>query len=202
MTQEEREEWLQSKCGKVGASMIHAIMARTKSGYSASRDNYMSSLLIERLTGRPTETYQSDAMRWGIETEPQAKAFYELETGNQVVNVKFILHPKITEAGASPDGLINDDGLIEVKCPNTATHLEFILGGGIDKKYLLQMMWQLEVTGRKWCDFVSFDPRLPAHLQMKIVKVERDDSLIAEIKDEVNKFLGELNEKLTKLEAL
>jgi putative phage-type endonuclease len=202
MTPEEREAWLQARCGKVGASMIHAIMARTKSGYSASRDNYMSDLLIERLTGRPTETYQSEAMLHGINTEPQAKAFYELETGNQVVNVGFMLHPEITEAGASPDGLIGDDGLIEVKCKNTANHIDFLLNEKIEQKHIYQMQWQMEVTGRKWCDFVSFDNRLPERLQMKIVRVERNDSLIAEIKDEVIKFLGELDEKLIKLEGL
>jgi len=202
MTPEEREAWLQARCGKVGASMIHAIMARTKSGYSASRDNYMSDLLIERLTGRPTETYQSEAMLHGINTEPQAKAFYELETGNQVVNVGFIPHPFIENAGASPDGLIGDDGLIEVKCKNTANHIDFLLNENIEQKHIYQMQWQMEVTGRKWCDFVSFDNRLPERLQMKIVRVERDDSLIAEIKDEVIKFLGELDEKLIKLEGL
>lgn len=202
MTDEERQAWLMSRAGKVGASSIHKIMAKTKTGYSASRENYMADLIVERLTGQPSESYQSEAMRHGIETEPQAKAAYSLETGNDIQDVGFILHPEIANAGASPDGLIGDDGLAEFKCPNTATHLDFLLTGDIDRKYILQMQWQMEVTSRKWCDFVSFDNRLNLNLQMKIVRVERDDSLIAEIKDEVIKFLGELEEKLTKLEAL
>jgi putative phage-type endonuclease len=199
MTPEEREAWLQARCGKVGASMIHAIMARTKSGYSASRDNYMSDLLIERLTGRPTETYQSEAMLHGINTEPQAKAFYELETGNQVVNVGFMLHPEITEAGASPDGLIGDDGLIEVKCKNTANHIDFLLNEKIEQKHIYQMQWQMACTGRQWCDYTLFDCRVPTSMQLKIKRVFRCDDTIKEIEQEVVKFLFELDTKLKEL---
>ena len=124
MTSEEREAWLLKRAGKVGASMIHAVMAKTKSGYSATRDNYMSQLLIERLTDTPTETYQSESMRWGIETEPQAKAFYSLQTGVEFVNSDWVDHPDIMYSGATPDGLIGEDGLLEVKCPSTATHID------------------------------------------------------------------------------
>jgi putative phage-type endonuclease len=185
-------EWHEARLGKVTASRIADVMAQTKTGPSASRKNYMAQLLTERLTGKPTESYSNAAMQWGTETEPQARAMYELQTGLEVIETGFTPHPELA-AGASPDGLVGDDGLIEIKCPNTATHIDTLLSGKIDKKYILQMHWQMICEGRQWCDFVSFDPRLPSNMQLFIKRVEFDEVLAAEIVDAVKAFLTELD---------
>jgi putative phage-type endonuclease len=194
-------EWLAERAGKVTASRIADVMAKTKTGYGAGRANYMADLVAERLTGLPKQGFTNDAMRWGTETEPQARAMYEIETGRDVVQVGFIPHPTIEGAGASPDGLVSDDGLIEIKCPNTATHIETLRGAPIDRKYVLQMHWQMICTGRKWCDFVSFDPRLPLEMQLHIQRVELDAALAEDITTEVQAFLAELNETVADLKA-
>lgn len=195
------EEWKLARCGSVGASQIADLMARTKSGPSASRANLMAQLLCERLTGTPTEGFTSEAMRWGTETEPQARAAYEFTTDAEVQQVALVAHPSITGSHASPDGLVGDDGLLEIKCPSTATHVETLLGEAVAGKYLLQMQWQMACTGRKWCDFVSFDPRLPADMQLFVQRIPRDDAKIAEIEGEVRAFLGELAAKIAALET-
>ena len=194
-------EWLSERAGKVTASRIASVMAKTKTGYGADRANYMADLIAERLTGIPKQGFTNEAMRWGTETEPQARAMYELETGHTVLEVGFIPHPKLEGTGASPDGLIGGDGLIEIKCPNTATHIETLRGAAIDRKYLLQMHWQMICTGRDWCDFVSFDPRLPLEMQMHVRRVERDAELSEEITSEVTRFLTELNETVADLRS-
>jgi len=186
-------EWLQERCGKLGASSIGDLMARTKNGYGASRTNLMARLLTERLTGQPVETFTSGPMLWGIETEPQARAAYEFSREVEVVETGWVQHPVVENAGCSPDGLVGDKGLIEVKCPNTATHIDTLLGKDISNNYVLQMQWQMEVTRRDWCDFVSFDPRLPLRMQLFIRRFERDDVLIRDIKLEVAKFLDEMD---------
>jgi putative phage-type endonuclease len=186
-------EWLQERCGKLGASSIGDLMARTKNGYGASRANLMARLLTERLTGQPVETFTSGPMLWGIETEPQARAAYEFSREVEVVETGWVQHPAVENAGCSPDGLVNDDGMTEIKCPNTATHIDTLLGKDIDNRYLLQMQWQMECCRRQWCDFVSFDPRLPMRMQLFIRRFERDEDLIGEIKLEVAKFLDELD---------
>lgn len=196
------EEWLRARLGKVGASMISAVMAKTKTGYSATRDNYMADLIVQKLTGESPEGFSSAAMQWGTEQEPNAKAAYEFMNDVAIEDVGFILHPEIDQAGASPDGLIGDDGLIEIKCPNTATHIKTLLSGKIDRKYVLQMQWQMACTGRDWCEFMSYDPRMPADLSMWTKRVDKDSELIQEITDEVNKFLSEMKVKLTELEAI
>lgn len=193
-------EWFAIRCGKVTASKISDLMAKTKTGYSASRANYMAQLIVERLTNQVQESYSNAAMQWGTETEPQARASYEFETDSIVKEIGFVDHPTILLTGASPDGLVDDDGLIEIKCPNTATHIDFLLTGEIDGKYIKQMQWQLACTGRKWCDFVSFDPRLPVNLQIKIVRVNRDLELIQIMEKEVSEFLIEVESKLKKLQ--
>ena len=201
MTEQGTAEWLQERAGKVTASRIGDVMAKTKTGYGASRANYMADLVAEKLTGNPKQGFTNDAMRWGTETEPQARAMYELVTGHTVVETGFVPHPTIGGAGASPDGLVGDYGLLEIKCPNTATHIKTLRGAEIDRDYLLQMHWQMLCTGRTWCDFVSFDPRLPMEMQMHLRRVELDEKLAAEITDEVTKFITELNETVADLRS-
>lgn len=195
-------EWFAIRLGKVTASKVADVTAKTKSGYSASRANYMAQLLVERLTGQPVETYSNAAMQWGTETEPKARAAYSFMTDRDVKETGFAVHPTITMSGASPDGLVGDDGLLEIKCPNTATHIETLLGSATEGKYIKQMQWQMACTGRKWCDFVSFDPRLPVDYQIHIARVERDDAMIAELESEIVTFLKELDGKLEALEKL
>lgn len=195
------DEWYAARLGKVGASRIGDLMARTKTGYGASRATYLAELLCERLTGVPTDGYTNAAMQWGIEKEPDAKAAYSFMTDITIEDAGFVPHHKIAAAGASPDGLIGDDGLIEIKCPNTATHIEMLLTGTIDRKYLLQMQFQMACTERAWCDFISFDPRLPAEMHLWIKRVERDDAMTAEIEKEVRAFLAELDAKVTALRS-
>lgn len=194
-------EWLAARCGKVTASKIADLMARTKSGYGASRANYMAELICETLTGQPTESYMNAAMQRGTEKEPDARAAYELATDADVVTVGFVPHPGIAEAGCSPDGLVGEYGLVEIKAPDTATHIETLLSGAVADKYVKQMQFQMACTGRLWCDFVSFDDRLPGSMRLFIKRVERDDKLIAEIENEIAAFLMELNGKLAQLRA-
>lgn len=195
-------EWFAARLGKVTASRVGDLMARTKSGYSASRKNYMAELVIERLTGKWQDGFESAAMRWGTEIEPMARSEYEARTGELVDEVGFIDHPSIPMFGASPDGLVGKDGGLEIKCPNTATHIEYLTGGSIDRAYIIQMHVGMMCTGRAWWDFLSFDPRLPENLSYFCVRVKRDDALVAEIEDEVKKFLAELDEMVERLKAL
>lgn len=195
------EAWLSDRCGRVTASKIADVMAKTRNGYGAGRANYMADLVAERLTGEPKQGFMNAAMQHGIDTEPQARAMYELEQGVTVVETGFVPHPTLALTGASPDGLVGEDGLIEIKCPNTATHIEMLRGGAIDRKYMLQMHWQMICTGRMWCDYVSFDPRLPIEMQMHITRVEMDHALATEITSEVETFLAELNETVADLRA-
>ena len=193
------EEWFQARLGKVTASRIADLMARTKSGYSTSRANYMAELIAERLTGKKGDSYQNAAMQWGTEQEPAARAAYETLKGVLVEEVGFVPHPIIPNAGASPDGLVNDDGLVEIKAPFTATHLDFLTTGDVPEKYILQMQWQMACTGRRWCDYVSFDPRLPERMAIHMFRVFRDDATIHKIETEVQTFLSELDSKLFNL---
>lgn len=196
------DDWKKLRLGKATASKMHDLTARTKTGWGASRANYAAQLIAERLTGVPAESYTNAAMQWGTVTEPQARAAYSFFADVEVVEVGFIDHPRVPMSGASPDGLAGDDGLIEIKCPGTATHLDTLLGAEIDGKYIKQMQWQLACTGRTWCDFVSFDPRLPAELQIKIIRVQRDDGLIMSMERDVAEFLAEIDAKMDKLTQL
>jgi putative phage-type endonuclease len=195
-------EWFAARLGKVTASRVADIVAKTKSGYSTSRANYMAELVCERLTGMQGESFSSAAMVWGTNTEPMARSAYESRMAELVEETGFVLHPTISMAGASPDGLIGDDGLVEIKCPNTATHIDTLLSDGAPSKYMTQMQWQMACTGRKWCDFVSFDPRMPEEMQMFVIRVERNDDVIIELEREVEKFLVELEYKITSLNQL
>lgn len=195
-------EWHQLRLGKVTASRVADVVAKTKTGPSASRTNYMAELIAERLAGEPAEKFTNAAMQWGTDMEPQARAAYEFRTDAEVTQVGFILHPSIDQAGCSPDGLIDEDGLIEIKCPNTATHLETLLGQAVPSKYETQMQFQMACTGRQWCDFVSYDPRMPESMRMFIKRVERDDKRIKELETEVAGFLLEVAVKLSQLNSL
>lgn len=195
-------EWLAIRCGKVTASRVADVIAKTKTGYGASRANYMAELIAERLTGAPAEKFISGPMAWGTEKEPEARALYEFLTDAEVSQVGFVPHPTISDSGASPDGLVSDDGLVEIKCPNTATHIDTLLGQTIPAKYATQMQWQMACTGRQWCDFVSYDPRMPDNMRMFVRREARNDAMIAEISEEVGKFLAELDAKVEALLSL
>jgi putative phage-type endonuclease len=192
-------EWFAQRVGKVTASRIADVMAKVKSGEAASRANYRAQLVAERLTGVPAESYTNAAMQWGTDTEPYARMAYEADTGNLVLETGFVLHPEIGFSGASPDGLIGDDGLVEIKCPNTATHIEYLLNNGVPEKYKPQMAWQMACTGRKWCDFISYDPRLPDDLKLFCAKYLRDDEYITELEAAVSQFLKEVEETVLHL---
>ena len=192
-------EWFEQRLGNASASRIADVIAKTKSGYSASRENYLTELVLERF-GIPQESFSSQAMEWGTETEPLARAHYEAITGVFVDEVGYVLHPTIKHAGASPDGVVGD-GLLEIKCPNTKTHFEYLLNGEVPNKYKPQMAWQMACTGAKWVDFVSFDPRAPEGLQYFQIRYERDDEYIKMLEDEVVKFLAEVDAKFQQLKA-
>jgi putative phage-type endonuclease len=192
-------EWLAARCGKVTASRAADVIAKTKSGWGASRANYMGELIAERLTGTPAEKFTNAAMAWGSDTEAAARSAYQFEKMTPVVEVGFVPHPSIAMAGASPDGLVGDDGLIECKCPNTATHIETLLGQSVPSKYIWQIQMQLACTQRQWADFVSFDPRLPESMSLFVQRVPRDDEAIKYLETEIAAFLSELEEKLAAL---
>ncbi len=195
-------DWFAARCGKVTASKVHDIIAKTKSGYSASRKNYEAMLIAERLTGEVAESFSNAAMEWGNATEDQAAAAYDFTFGQTTQKVAFVVHPNISDSGASPDRLVGDDGLIEIKCPNTSTHISSLLGAKIKINYRTQMQWQMACTGRLWCDFVSFDPRMPLGLQLHRERVERDEECIQELEREVASFLSEISEKVERLRSL
>lgn len=194
-------EWIAAKCGWVGASRVADIIAKTKSGWGASRANYMAQLVAERLTGVPLETFASEAMKRGIETEAEARAAYQFETTTLVEKVGFIPHPTVRMSGASPDGLIGSDGLVEIKCPNVATHVDTLLGQSVPGRYVTQMQWQMACTGRAWCDFASYDPRLPEAMRLFVKRVPRNDETIKELEGHVTDFLAELDAKIAALGA-
>jgi putative phage-type endonuclease len=193
------DDWFAARAGRVTASSLYKVMARTKTGYGADRANYHAQLVAERLTGRPADSFSNAAMQWGVDQEANAREAYSALIGDSVAEIGFVNHPAIEWTGASPDGLVGFDGLVEIKCPNTATHIATLDGAGIDRKYLLQMQWQMACTERDWCDFVSFDPRMPVDMQLHVRRVERDTELLSEIESEVTKFLAEVAETVENL---
>jgi putative phage-type endonuclease len=197
--EQQSNEWFTARLGKVTASRVADVIAKTKTGYSASRDNLMAQLICERLTGQKGESFTNAAMEHGTQTEPLARSAYENARSLLVKEVGFINHPRIEMSGASPDGLVAEDGLVEIKCPNTATHIDTLLSGKVPTKYITQMQWQMLCCQRKWCDFVSFDNRLPEHLQLFVQEVEFDPEYCAMLEKEVTQFLAELDSKVAKL---
>jgi putative phage-type endonuclease len=186
------EEWLKVRLGKVTASGVADVLAKTKTGASASRANYLIKLAIQRVTGEIEEGFTNDAMQWGKDHEDQARVAYEVTSGNFVDQVGFVEHFSIAWFGCSPDGLVDKDGLVEIKCPNSATHWSYIKADGPPNKYYIQMQAQMACTDRKWCDFVSFDPRMPERSQLFIKRVMREDAYIAEMEAQVKEFLDEV----------
>jgi putative phage-type endonuclease len=195
------EDWHAARLGKVTASRVADVVARTKSGYAASRANYMAQLVCERLTGKPTATYSNSVMEWGVENEAAARDAYSAKVGELVTEVGFIDHPTIANAGASPDGVVAN-GLCEIKCPNTATHIESLFDREPPQRYYYQMQWQMACTGADWCDWVSYDPRMPEKLQLLVVRIPRDTDCIAILEKEVSEFLAELDSKVAKLKEM
>ncbi len=193
------EAWIAIRLGKVTASRVADVIARPKTGPSASRANYLAELVADRLTGARGETFTSAAMEWGTDNEAEARLAYEFRTDATVDQVGFIPHPSIEMSGASPDGLVGADGLVEIKCPNTATHIETLLTGAIPGKYETQMLWQMACTGRAWCDFASFDPRLPEEMRLYVKRFDRDDKRIAEMEEQVREFLFDLDTTVRRL---
>ena len=202
LMQQGTDSWHQIRCGKVTASRVADIIAKTKSGYSTSRENYLAQLVCERMTGKPTESFTNAAMLHGTETEPFARAAYEAAKNVLVDELGFAIHPTISMAGASPDGLVGEVGLVEIKCPNTATHIDTLLTQTVPTKYITQMQWQLSCTQRQWCDFVSFDPRMDEGLQLFIKRVEYDPIYVAQLEKEVINFLMDVEDKIQKLNKL
>lgn len=194
-------EWLAERCGSVTASRFSDVLAKIKSGESASRRNYRAEIVCERLTKTPADHFETAEMRRGTEQEPHARMAYEAMTGSFVVEQGFIKHPTIAWCGASPDGFIGDDGGIEIKCPNTAQHIDALLKG-MDSDHIAQVQGNLWVSGRRWWDFISYDSRLPEHLQLYVQRVNRDDTYIAKMEAEVKAFLAEVDELLAKLSKL
>jgi putative phage-type endonuclease len=192
-------EWFAVRCGKVTASRVADVIATTKTGFAASRANYMAELIAERLTQSTAPSFTNAAMQWGTDQEPHARAAYSFRHDVDVEEIAFVDHPEIAMTGASPDGLVGADGLVEIKCPNTATHLETLLGGRVPAKYVIQMQWQMACTGRAWCDFVSFDPRLPASMSLFVERVQRDASFILHLETEVAAFIAEIDDKVARL---
>lgn len=187
------------RAGKVTASKVADVLSKVKSGESAGRKNYRMDLVAERLTGKPAESFTNSAMQWGTEQEPFARIAYETYRGLFVEQIPFMDHPTIEWFGCSPDGLVGEDGLIEIKSPNTTTHIEYLQDGKPPSRYIPQMMAQMACTGRKWCDFCSYDPRLPLDLQLFVVRLQRDDEYIAQMEAEVIKFLKEVEDTLALL---
>lgn len=193
------DEWLAARVGRITASRMTDLMAKTKSGWGASRANLMAELLCERLTGMPAVRFTNDAMRWGTEQEQFAREAYANRKGVEVFEVGFIPHPEIARAGASPDGYVGESGLVEFKSPNSATHIDTLLTEVVPARYALQMQFQMACADREWCDFVSYDPRCPAHMQLFVRRVTRDQSVILELESEVVALDTEIEAKIAAL---
>jgi putative phage-type endonuclease len=202
MIEQRSAEWYGQRLGKATASRISDVVARTKSGWSALRTNYAADIIAERLTGQPCANYVSAAMAWGIAHEDEARLAYADRCGLIVERAGFVDHPEIDWSGASPDGYVDTVGLVEIKCPNVATHLDALLGAPIPAEHLLQMQWQMACTGREWCDYVSFDPRLPPSMQLHVRRVERHTSLLIELETEVARFLDEIAVRIERLQEI
>ena len=193
-------EWLAGRAGRVTASMISNVLMKPE---TAGFRDYQAQLVAEILTGKPQGSdYTNAAMQFGTETEPLARSAYEAETGFSVDEVGLCIHPTIDRAGASPDGLVSNSGLVEIKCPKPATHLAYLIAGVVPAGYKNQMMWQMACCDRDWCDFVSFRPDLPEHLQLFLIRFHRDQKEIDKLETAVNAFLATVDEIIKKLKEI
>jgi putative phage-type endonuclease len=205
MIEQRTDEWFQQRLGKVTASRISDVIAKTKTGVSTSRQNYLIQLVSERLTGKKGDSFVNQAMLDGIERESLARQLYMQTRGVSVTEVGFFDHPIIKNSGASPDGAVNAEedgkyaGLIEIKCPIETTHTNTLMSKSVPSKYIPQMQWQLACTGAKWVDFISYNPNFPDTMQLFVARVERDNDYIAELEAEVIKFLDEVEQTILKL---
>ena len=191
------EEWFQARLGNVTASRLADVIGKgVKGNYLALRAKYMDELIAERLTGQIANKFTNSAMQWGIEMEPRAREAYQMHTGAFVEEVGYVSHYAIKNAGASPDGFVGEDGLVEIKCPMTTTHLDTLVLDAPPQEYVPQIQWQLACTGRLWADFVSYDPRLPDDLAFFCKRIDRDEEYIDMLNTEVRFFLSEIDVKL------
>ncbi len=207
LTDEQRTEaWLDARLGKVTASRMADMLAKTKAGWGASRANYKAQLIAERLTGQRQDSYTNSAMQWGIDNEAAARDAYCFYRDADVVETGFVVHSEIPMSGASPDGLVFVDdvltGLVEFNCPNTATHIETLKSQVIPEKYVKQMMWQMACIGGSWCDFVSYDPRMPEDMRLFVKRLDRDRDAIEAMEGEVRTFLDEVEADIQALTAI
>lgn len=203
MIEQRSPEWFAQRLGKVTASRINDVLATLKNGNeAATRRAYRFQLALERLTGKQEQGFSSAAMQWGTDCEPLAVAAYEAQTGCIVTAAEFEQHPAIPMAGASPDGLLGANGLLEIKCPNSATHFEWMLAGQVPAEHQNQMLWQMACTGRAWCDFVSYDPRMPEYAALLIKRLERDDARIEVITKGVSALLDEVQQLCSQIESM
>ena len=199
MLQQGTDEWRQARCGSIGASDAPRVVRRIKNGYSADRENVMAEKVLERLTNVPFQLYKTAAMLQGTAREPDARMTYELVKGVEVEQIGLVPHPLIKGAHASPDGYVGNLGLVEIKCPEPAKHLDTLLNETISNDHTVQMMWQLSCTRRHWCDYVSFNPDFPAKMQMWVRRVPRDAKLISELEREIAQFIKEVDQKVERL---
>jgi len=194
------EEWRLSRAGKVTASCMDKVIAKIKTGEAAARRDYRCQIVAEILTGQPQDsTFMNDEMRWGIEHEPFGAATYEVRTNTFTEKVGLVVHPLIERAAASPDRLVSTDGLLEVKCPKTATHLKYLLDGAVPSDYEPQMQWQMACCERAYCDFVSYDPRLPEKMRFFVKRLPRNEPRIKELELEVIAFLVDVDRMIETL---
>lgn len=197
------DEWYRARCGQLGASQVAAALSSGKNGAeSATRRKLMAEIVAMRLTGTTQDGFTSASIQWGIDNELRARAEYEVAKGVFVDQSGWIPHPSIEWTGCSPDGLVDDDGLVEIKCPNTATHIDYLLANKVPAEYQKQMLWQMECTGRTWCDFVSYDPRMPEEHQLFIIRFERDEEKLDEMREGIKLFLADVIETIEKLNNL
>lgn len=197
------DEWLRARLGRVTASRVCDVIAKTKSGWGASRANYAAQLIAERLTGEPLPSFTNAAMQHGTATEPEARQAYSFRQDVDVAQVGFVEHPTIPMSGCSPDGLIGSEGLVEIKCPSSATHIDTLLRQKVPEKYLVQIAWQLACyPERRWADYASYDPRLPESMRLFVKRVDRDDELIAQLEKDVSEFLNEVASTVASLRHL
>ena len=196
-------EWYELRCAKVTASRIGDVIARTQKGWGAARGKYMEQIVAERISGRPQDMRNVRSMTERADMEPDARDAYWFYTGNEVELVGFVSHPTIEYAGASPDGNVDDDGGIEIKCLDASNHIKLLQGDDSPMlDYMAQMMFQMACTGRQWVDFVSYSPIMPEELKLFIRRIPRDDDVIAKLEDAVKAFLAEVDDKVFRLLAL